>query len=174
MSEQANPTPEFAMLAEIHVQMAELFLRHQEALLDRDWPGASSALARFREGLLLHMEHEEGLLLPLMARAGKVERWPARVYLGEHEKLRRLLARATTQLEALPQATGRRDENRALLALLDFETTFKHLCEHHEQREEMALFPLLDQVSTIAERRDRLAQIEATWQAYLDRTSPTQ
>ena len=174
MNEHTKPPPEFAVLAKTHVQLAELFLRHQEALLDRDWAVATSALGRFREGLLLHMEHEEGLLLPLMARAGEVERWPARVYLGEHEKLRRLLARAATQLETLPDATGRRDENRALLALLDFETTFKHLCEHHEQREEMALFPLLDQVSTIAERRDRLARIEAAWQAYLDRTSPTQ
>ena len=63
--------------------------------------------------------------------------------------MRRLVARFKEVAARLPEAE---DMERAALRLLDAETAFKHLCEHHDAREEQILYPALDRVTTDEEK----------------------
>jgi hypothetical protein len=67
------------------------------------------------------------------------------VYRGEHRKIL-----------AMGEALGRRvaladPGRRAVIALLESERSFKHLLEHHEDREEQGLLPELENASPGAE-----------------------
>ncbi|HEX8119192.1 MAG TPA: hypothetical protein VF521_18080 [Pyrinomonadaceae bacterium] len=78
------------------------------------------------------------------------------VSLLEHEKMRRLLAHFREQLPRLYELP---EPSRALIKLLDQETTYKHLVEHHDEREGRHLYPALEQFTTEAEREDLLARL---------------
>ena len=153
----------FAALIRCHVQLEEAFLRHQEALLDFDYPGARVRLEDYRRRLALHMHHEEDLLMPLFQRIGEIKRWPAKLYYGEHGKMNNLLDKISAGLDRLCELEG--PARRDLIRLLEIQTTYKHLCEHHHAREEQAFFPILDQVTSDEEKQDWLARIEAEWAA---------
>ena len=125
----------------IHDQLEELFLSHQEALLEGNLAEARASLAAYRELLELHMRHEELVLLPRYQRLGTSPAWPIELYFGQHERMRELLKGAVERLANI-------DENgvgwrRKVIALLDFERTFKHLAEHHDLAERRGLFPAL-------------------------------
>ena len=146
----------FASLLDIHQVLKELFLQHQEALLDGDLARAEEQLAEFERRLLHHIREEEKLLLPVYARAGVIPGGPPMLFTGEHNRMRELLAgfkRALSSLEQNPD--GRK---RGILWLLDRQATFKNLMEHHDLREANILYSALDRVTTMAERRDILAR----------------
>ena len=125
----------------VHEETDELFLRHQELLLERQLPAASAALRVYRELLELHMRHEEELLLPLYARSQPSPRWPFILYSGQHQRMRELLSAASEQLARLDVDSVR---SRDIIALLDQERTYKHLVEHHDGAEREGLFPALE------------------------------
>jgi hypothetical protein len=72
------------------------------------------------------------------------------------EHMRRHLAHFREQLPRLYEIP---EPSRALLKLLDQETTYKHLVEHHDEREERHLYPALEQLTTDAERADLLPRL---------------
>jgi hemerythrin-like domain-containing protein len=149
-------TPSFISLLEIHKDLKELFLEHQEALLDGDLIQAEHRLEEFERALLDHMQKEEDLLFPVYERAGAIPGGPPVLFTGEHKRMRELLGgfkRALSSLEQNPD--GRK---RGILWLLDRQATFKNLMEHHDLREANILYPALDRVTTMAERRDILAR----------------
>ena len=155
----AVETLSFSSLLEIHKDLKELFLEHQEALLDGDLIQAGHRLEEFERTLLDHMRKEEDLLLPVYERAGAIPGGPPVLFTGEHKRMRELLAGFKQALSSLEQNPGGR--KRGILALLDRQATFKNLMEHHDLREANILFPALDRVTSAAERREILARCGA-------------
>lgn len=158
----------FMELLEFHADLDEVFALHQEALLERRLELARELLGIHSSLLALHMKQEEEVLLPIFERAGTVERWPKILYTGQHEKLVALLGRAGAALDAMI-ATPLANPRRAVIALLDHETTYKHLHEHHDGAERQGLFPTCDAVTTSAERAGLLSQLRRDWRAACSR-----
>ena len=157
------PFSDFASLAALHRELEEQFLQHQDALLDLDVALARARLEAYEAALRRHLEAEEALLLPVFSRAGRIRGASPELFTGEHQRLLEFLARFRAELGALePGSAGFK---RAVLRLLDAETTFKHLSHHHELREETYFFPALDSVTEEAERRELLA-------AFTERVAP--
>ncbi|MCY1016525.1 hemerythrin domain-containing protein [Pyxidicoccus sp. MSG2] len=153
------PFSDFASLASLHRELEERFLQHQDALLDSDVALAAERLDGYEAALRRHLEAEEALLLPVFSRAGRIRGASPELFTGEHQRLLEFLARFRAELRALePESAGFK---RAVLRLLDAETTFKHLSHHHELREETYFFPALDSVTDEAERRELLAAFTA-------------
>jgi len=147
----------FKDVSGLHRELDELFFRHQVSLLDFNFRIALERLCAYESALLAHMRDEEELLLPLYAgratpgRGGRPD-----FFLLEHDKMRRLLAHIREQLPRLYELP---EPSRALLKLLDQETTYKHLVGHHDERKERHLYPALEQVTTQVERDDILSRL---------------
>lgn len=149
----------FTELLTVHTELTELFLQHQEALLQLDVPLALARLQRYEAALLAHMRVEEEILMPIYERAGQIPGGPPAFFLGEHRRMREFLARFTTRLQEMPTTTETLP--RQIIQLFDEEATFKALCEHHDMRERNLFFPALDRVTSAAERQALLPQCYA-------------
>lgn len=128
-----------------HLQLNELFLLHQEALLANHLDAASQLLDLYWATHAVHMHFEDDVLIPEYARLEKPGRWDATLYSREHQKIEDLYGRIRLHLDLLlekqPQDSVLR---RQIIALLDLEKTYKGLCEHHQEREEQSLLVELD------------------------------
>ena len=149
----------FVSLLDIHKVLKEVFLQHQEALLDGNLVRAKERLAEFERRLLHHIWEEETLLLPVYERAGAIPGGPPVLYTGEHKRMQELLAGFKQTLSSLEQDPDTR--KRGILWLLDRQATFKNLMDHHDQRETNILYPALDRVTSEAERREILSRCGA-------------
>ena len=149
----------FVSLLDIHKVLKEVFLQHQEALLDGNLVRAEERLAEFERRLLHHIWEEETLLLPIYERAGAIPGGPPVLFTGEHKRMQELLAGFRQTLSSLEQDPDSR--KRGILWLLDRQATFKNLMEHHDQRETNILYPALDRVTSDAERREILSRCGA-------------
>ncbi|MGA9852269.1 MAG: hemerythrin domain-containing protein [Gammaproteobacteria bacterium] len=129
-------------LADEHVALAQLFARHQEALVTRAWARAARLLDHYQKRLQYQIQLEERFLLPYCVEEKAPGQWQARVYMAEHRRLEELLHKAGVRLAA---ARRRGVTSAGLIALLDEEKTLKHVVEYHYQREEIALFSILRQ-----------------------------
>ena len=156
MKKTASPKS-FLDVPALHRELDEMFYEHQRALLDFNFRGALERLADYESALLSHMCDEEELLLPLYAERAEIARGGARdFFILEHGKMRRHLAHFREQL---PKLLTLPEPSRALLKLLDQETTYKHIVEHHDEREEKFLYPALERFTTEAERADLLRRL---------------
>jgi hemerythrin-like domain-containing protein len=144
----------FLSLLDVHGRLEELFLRHQEALLELEVESAAERLQAFERELRAHMRVEEELLLPVYRRAGQIPGGPVEFFTGEHRKMLEFLARFNTALDQLKERPA--DLTRRVLKLFDEQATFKNLFLHHDLRERNILFPALDRVTTEEERRELL------------------
>jgi hemerythrin-like domain-containing protein len=161
----------FVSLLDIHQVLKELFLQHQEALLDADLTRAGERLEEFERRLLHHIREEEDLLLPVYERAGVIPGGPPVLFTGEHKRMQELLAGFKQALSSLGQDTGSR--KRGILWLLDRQATFKNLMEHHDLREANILYPALDRVTSEVERRALLARCGANRRSSTSTKQPT-
>ena len=152
----ATEQSSFLSLLEIHQRLDELFLSHQKALLALDLELALATLKEFERELRAHMRVEEDLLLPVYARAGRIQGGPVEFYTGEHKRMLEFLARFSEQLQALRLTYA--DLKRGIIGLFDQEAVFKQLMQHHDMRERNLLYPTLDKVTSETERRELLAQ----------------
>jgi hemerythrin-like domain-containing protein len=156
-NERQESLPSFRSLLVPHAALDELFYLHQEALLALDIPQALARLQDYQRALCRHMADEEELLLPLYReRAGPIPGGAPTLFLVEHQKMLQLLTGFQEQLTVLVEAPS--DLKRQVLRLLDQESMFKHLVEHHDLREQNILYPTLDQITTAAERRELLSR----------------
>src|SRR5207247_653557 len=97
---------------------------------------------------------EDDVLLPLYASKGaEVEGGTLPIFHAEHRKLCDMAATLSRRNGALYVSA---DILGAILNLLDEETLFKGLFNHHAQREQNLLFPRLDACTTEAEREKAL------------------
>lgn len=149
----------FVSLLDIHKVLKEVFLQHQEALLDGNLVRAKERLAEFERRLLHHIWEEETLLLPVYERTGAIPGGPLVLFTGEHKRMQELLAGFKQTLSSLEQDPDSR--KRGILWLLDRQATFKNLMDHHDQRETNILYPALDRVTSEAERREILSRCGA-------------
>lgn len=157
----------FLTLGEIHLELDEMFARHQELLVDQEIRAAAGALDAFLVRLRLHMRHEEEWLLPIYAARGRrreyATRPPCEIYLLEHAKLLRLLGVARARISGLvPPASCSR---RQVIAVLDQETTIKRVMEHHDERERSMFYCELDGLTSVDERDDLIDRCFRDWRA---------
>jgi len=140
------------VITHCHQVLIQLFFVHQEAVLVGDLPRAIETLRRYTEALELHKDFEDEHLLPRLAELDDPGDWPVSLYSHEHNKIGDLLPRLEESIIQLNKqglsGTALRAE---LIELLDREKSIKGLCEHHQEREEAGMLPVLDQ------------QTEETW-----------
>ncbi len=134
MSADMNPMFQFTDLTTQHAQMLNLLQDERLALLDGELSRARALLAQLHELQETHIEDEESGLIPYLP---EWARWHARVYLAEHRKLSAMLGELRLALEPLP---ARVPDGTTRLALLDIHAPFRHVLEHHFEREEKGLF----------------------------------
>ena len=130
----APPMTLAAELRDEHDAMLASVAALRVALLRGAVGHAREQLARLGEQQARHIARENAALIPqLPAQA----RWSARVYLAEHDKLERMHAELVALLAPLPAHV---DDAELQLQLLDAHAPFKHLLEHHFEREQQGLF----------------------------------
>jgi hemerythrin-like domain-containing protein len=148
----------FNELLELHRRLDDLFLEHQRALLRLNLERAADLLDQYERDLLAHIRDEEILMMPLyQQRATAPVGGAAEIFFGEHEKLRQFLVLFRAELEKLKWVD---DLERGVLFLIDSQHLFKRLLVHHDTREKKMLYPLLDEVTTEAERQTLFAGLE--------------
>lgn len=123
-------------LEESHKDLKQWFLMHQECLLLGDDHHAALAFDGFQAYLLAHLRFENNNLL---SQDVHDLRWAVKVYRKEHDKLEQMLEKSVSLLRGYYLLEGRR-KRVALLEVLDFQRSFLHVMEHHEEREEQDLF----------------------------------
>jgi len=103
------------------------------------------------------MKDEEESLIPIYgARIADVPGGAVELFIGEHKKIRGFLAEFRQALKELRKQKGVALKHRAI-ELLDREGMYKGLLQHHHAREQNALYPWLDLLTSVDERRDLLA-----------------
>jgi len=134
----------YESLPEEHREAEELFLRHQEALLARDFATAEALLETVTRAVARHIELEEREILPLYRE--RVEPPPggdAGLIVAEHRKIEAYLKRFGEQMA---DWRDHPPSPREVLALLDVQSQFKHLMDHHDRRERSFLYPALERI----------------------------
>ena len=125
-----NTTPD---LEGQHTAMLELLQQERLAVLTGDLAAARDLLDRLQMLQQEHIAYEEATLIP---RLPPDARWPAKVYLAEHSKLGSMLDELRTTLAPLPAQVS---DASTRLTLIDGHMAFKHVLEHHFEREEKGL-----------------------------------
>ena len=147
----------FNDLLDVHRELDELFFRHQQALMRIEIDRAEQLLAEYSRNLLAHISDEQEVLLPIYAERVKAPVGGAvDIFITEHEKLRQFLALFTAEIGKIREMD---DVERGVLFLIDSQHLFKRLLVHHDAREKKMLYPLLDEVTTEAERADLFAKL---------------
>jgi hypothetical protein len=148
----------FSDLLELHGQLDQMFIEHQRALIRLDLDRAEQLLNDYQIGLLAHIRDEEILMLPLYReRVNPPVGGAADIFAGEHEKLRQFVALFGQEMAKIRAMD---DVELGVLFLIDSQHLFKRLLGHHDTREKKMLYPLLDEVTTEAERQELFARLE--------------
>ena len=138
MSEQKTITEFFE---QDHDRLDELFKTFQQSKRS-DFPKAKEAFTEFKFGLQRHIVWEEDLLFPIWEqKTGMSDSGPTPVMRNEHRQIGQ-------QLEAIHQkvADQNPDSDQEEQALLD-------LLGSHNRKEERALHPAIDKVTSAEERQ---------------------
>ena len=159
----------FCDLLSLHEQLDELFLEHQRALMRLDLDRAESLLGKYEGELFAHIRDEEELMIPLyQRRAAAPIGAAADIFLNEHEKLRQFIVLFKEEITKIRKMD---DLERGALFLIDSQHLFKRLLVHHDTREKKMLYPLLDEVTTEAERRELFAQLQISPESPIQSTA---
>lgn len=156
------------MLVEIiqkqHLELRELFARHQEALLQGQFENASTWLEHFGVCQKAHMQIEERYLFPEFVKIERTTKWACSLYEKEHDKIKQLYDNVAQDLDWLmEQELNESQLRRNIIALLDKEKTLKGLNQHHEEREEEAMLKELDEQLERRHLKELKLDIGLTW-----------
>lgn len=156
------------MLANIihnqHLELRELFMQHQEALLQGHFDAAITHLTHYDTCHQAHATLEERYLFPEFARIDRQTKWDVSLYEKEHEKIAVLFENISDDLNWLSeQQLSDSQKRRNIIALLDKERTFKGLTEHHEEREEDAMLRELNEQLEQPHIKELISDIKSTW-----------
>lgn len=147
----------FLRLIEVHQWLDGLFLAHRTALLSLDLSQAKLLFDRYESNLLAHMKEEEESLIPIYgARISDVPGGAVELFIAEHKKIRGFLAEIRQALRELRSQKGLALKHRTI-ELLDREGMYHGLLQHHHAREQNALYPWLDLLTSVEERENLLA-----------------
>ena len=130
----------------------------------QDYDLAMAFWQLFKTAITAHVEVENELLFKAFAEHVKEPRWPAMLYEKEHEKIVAMMAKAEGLLAQL-QNTDRdaSQRRRQILAVLEYQRSFKNVIEHHEEREEIALLQELEQFAPQDLLQSLYAVCEQRW-----------
>jgi len=149
--------PSFLQLTKVHQWLDELFLAHRTALLGLDLSQAKLLFDRYETNLLSHMKDEEESLIPIYgARISDVPGGAVELFIAEHKKIRGFLAEIRHVLGELRSQKGTALKHKTI-ELLDREGMYGGLLQHHHAREQNALYPWLDLITSAEERANLLA-----------------
>jgi len=148
-----------------HDVLDEIFLIHQEAVLLGRFDDAIQLFNCYRELHDLHKAFEDEKLIPKFNEHGNHGRWPASLYLQEHDKIRELMQKTENYLTTLSNSElDGRNLRRNIIAFLDREKTFKGYCEHHQDREEEGMLPELDDLADSGWRAGIIGPFVEEWE----------
>lgn len=145
-------TYSFLSLLEVHAQLDDLFLLHQEALLRLDIEKAGQLLERYELALHAHMRDEDEYLLPRYAAGGAAPRASAELFEAEHDRIKHFVSKFRVRVQQLAADPT----PRGVIALITDQALFKGLMEHHDIREKELLYPTLDRLIATDEEREQL------------------
>lgn len=156
------------MLVEIikkqHLELRELFARHQERLLLGQFEEAKVWLEHYFVCQKAHIQIEESYLLPEFEKIKRTTKWDGALYEKEHVKILKIYQNVADELDCLSeQEMTESDKRRKIIALLDKEKTLKGLNEHHEEREEEAMLKELEEQLEETRLRELKLDINLTW-----------
>ena len=156
------------MLVEIinkqHLELRELFARHQEMLLIGQFEEAKIWLEHYIVCQKVHIQIENNYLLPEFSKIERSSQWDSSLYEKEHDKITTLFENVSDDLNWLAeQELSESDKRRNIIALLDKEKTLKGLNEHHEEREEEAMLKELDEQLEERQLKELKLDINLTW-----------
>lgn len=151
-------------ILKFHDDLDEYFRQHQIALLHFEFEAALERLLEYERNLRTHMQDEEKILLPIYAERAEIPRsGGVKLFLDEHEKM-------LAHIELFKEQTGKLISedvpDDGLILLLDRESFYKRLTNHHDNREHDILFPILDQITTDEEKAEILSRISARPKAF--------
>ena len=156
-------------IASCHKQLDEIFLLHQEALMQGHLQDASSILKAYNACHTVHMQFEDEVLLPKYASLEQQGNWDATLYQQEHHKIHDLYEKIEQGLLWLrEQSLNPSQLRRNIIGLLDREKSFKGLCEHHQEREESSLLIELDRQTNSKWREEQVVLFSQRWKQILD------
>ncbi len=142
-------------LVGVHHVLDAMFALFRELVVGGDGRRAHEVLAAYRALTARHAGDEERHLVPWL---GPTARWPAELYLGQHEKLFTGLDRIALVVTGL--RVGAPAWRGHALAVLDAAAPVHHLAEHHHLAEEQDLF-----VVATAAAPTLLAELAVGWHA---------
>ncbi|MCB1049723.1 MAG: hypothetical protein KDC71_03920 [Acidobacteria bacterium] len=123
-----------------HRGLSQLLTAHCEALLCMDPDAAQHLFHDFQLALSLHIQLENEKVLTHLP---PTSQWPKSLYRAEHTKLLEITGKYGEQVEKTwPQDAHTRRLH--ILGLLESAFRIAHLSEHHHQREEKDMIPLLN------------------------------
>ncbi len=155
--------PNLSQLLDLHNHLDGMFFEHQRKLLRYEFSSALDLLRRYETALVTHIEDENTHLLPIYAERGEQLKGGAvQMFYDEHEKLRAHVEQFAEVIEQLPDDP---EQDKKLIWLLERESFFKKLCDHHDIRETRFLYPELDRITTETERIDLLSRVTCSFEA---------
>ncbi len=147
-----------------HLELRELFIQHQEALLQGHFDNAIKYLTHYNVCHQAHTQLEECYLFPEFVKIERQSKWDVSLYEKEHEKIGSLFDTISYDLNWLsdqqfPDAQLRQN----IIAMLDKEKTFKGLTEHHEEREEEGMLKDMEEQLEQSLIKKLISDINITW-----------
>jgi hypothetical protein len=152
-----------------HLDLRELFLQHQEFLLQGQSDEALICLKHYDTCHQVHAQLEERYLFPEFTKIERRSRWDVSLYEKEHEKITSLFENISEDLNWLSeQQLTESQTRRNIIALLDKEKTFKGLTKHHEEREEDGMMKELDEQLENNHIKQLVSDIKHIWIEVID------
>ena len=131
-------------LNDFHTYLNQMFLEHQIAIMNGKLDNAYSQLRFLLKLIKRHISDEEELLIPVYEKLIRPEPPGGSIlfYLREHRQILRILNKFVINLkEWLTNPPGQID----IVRQFDSYYKFKELLDHHDSRERVFLYRLLDQ-----------------------------
>lgn len=130
-----------------HQRCDSFFLQAEESIRLKNWPQAQDSFRFFQNAIEHHLDMEERILFPAFEQAIRNSEGPISMLRLEHLQIRAML-------ERMAEAVGRQS---SVDFMLHWET-FMLLQHQHNQKEEELLYPLLDKVLFLSNRREQILQ----------------
>ena len=130
-----------------HQRCDDLFLHADESIRLKNWAQAQDCFLLFRNAMEHHLGMEEKILFPAFEQAIRNSEGPIGMLRLEHGRIRGMIERMT---EAVRHGS-------AIDFILHSET-FILLQNQHNQKEEELLYPLLDKLLFLSNRREQILQ----------------
>lgn len=128
-----------------HKRCDDFFAYLEESVGRHDWKEAETRFRQFHDALKQHMRMEEKVLFPAFEQAIRDSGGPITMLRMEHGRIRGIIDR-------MADAVGRTDTADFLLHA----ETFTLLLQQHSLKEEEMLYPLLDKILFLSNKREQV------------------